>query len=499
MKATVGKVFLVALYWLNNNGAHGSADIVQSGLLTAGDVDDNLNFQSFLSFSNRSNLVQHYEEIGLQNQRSSGMVDLSKRVTVRVSDSEGKPYSGAIVEVLADPSSSDEAKKQYPVGTNGKLWLYPSLEGLGEGTLTLQARDYNSSCPGSKCSDIVEIKPKPYEYSPSYASKEIANANGAGDGTGLNLIVEGISFLPKQLDVVFVIDTTGSMCDELSYIQAELKSVIGRVASTTTNTQQEANDENNMVVDIRVAIVVYRDEQDEYVVRSTQFTDVETASAALSKENCGGGGDWPEAMDQAMKESANALEWRSGNVARVLFVVADAPPHDDKVEDTLKQTLALKSKGVRVYGLSGSGVEETLEYFMRLLSLVTGGRYMFLTDDSGIGNSHAEPSIVCYQVTRLDNLLVRVLQTELIGKRVEADPDHIIRESGKQERGVCIIDVEPLFDTSEGIFDTDIGVAVSDAEYGDVSIKSYSAAHVHGSYSNSIMFVMSAFAYILMG
>ena len=42
---------------------------------------------------------------------------------------------------------------------------------------------------------------------------------------------------------------------------------------------------------------------------------------------------------------------------------------------------------------------------MRQAALVTNGRYLFLTDDSGVGLSHAEPNIACYRVTSLKSLL----------------------------------------------------------------------------------------------
>lgn len=130
-------------------------------------------------------------------------------------------------------------------------------------------------------------------------------------------------------------------------------------------------------------------------------------------------------------------------MARVAFIVADAPPHDQNLERTLESALGLRRLGVRLYGVAASGVADTAEYLMRLMSMVTGARYTWLTDDSGVGDSHAEPKVVCYQVTRIDQLLIRILKSELLGTRVEAGESEIIRETGKQFRGVCIVDVDP--------------------------------------------------------
>ena len=38
---------------------------------------------------------------------------------------------------------------------------------------------------------------------------------------------------------------------------------------------------------------------------------------------------------------------------------------------------------------------------MRAMAAATQSRYLFLTDDSGIGNPHAPPAIDCYRVTKL--------------------------------------------------------------------------------------------------
>lgn len=74
---------------------------------------------------------------------------------------------------------------------------------------------------------------------------------------------------------------------------------------------------------------------------------------------------------------------------------------------------------------------------MRSAAFLTLSEYLFLTDDSGVGNTHAEPHIPCYQVQRLDQLMTRMIQAELTGARVEADPADIIRTVGNPVNGVC--------------------------------------------------------------
>ena len=77
------------------------------------------------------------------------------------------------------------------------------------------------------------------------------------------------------------------------------------------------------------------------------------------------------------------------------------------------------------------------EFIMRAMAAVTQGRYLFLTDDSGVGNSHEEPTIDCYLVTRLDGLIRRVVQSLLSGERVEPEVNEVLRQVGNYEDGIC--------------------------------------------------------------
>ena len=77
------------------------------------------------------------------------------------------------------------------------------------------------------------------------------------------------------------------------------------------------------------------------------------------------------------------------------------------------------------------------EFVMRSAAMLTGAQYLFLTDDSGVGNPHAEPHIPCYTVEQLAPLMVRAVRSELSGKRVEAEQQFSIRTVGQGQGGVC--------------------------------------------------------------
>jgi hypothetical protein len=75
---------------------------------------------------------------------------------------------------------------------------------------------------------------------------------------------------------------------------------------------------------------------------------------------------------------------------------------------------------------------------MRTMAALTQGRYIFLTDDSGVGNPHAEPDLACYVVTRLDQLIARVLAGIAEGRRIEPGAGEVIRMVGDYDKGRCL-------------------------------------------------------------
>lgn len=236
--------------------------------------------------------------------------------------------------------------------------------------------------------------------------------------------------LPHQkLDVALVIDTTGSMTDEMSYLKAELIHISDQIAKLHPNAEQ------------RWALIVYRDVGDAYVVSSFGFKNLVTElQSKLALQSAGGGGDFPEAPDAAF-EQMNQLSWRSGpEVSRLAFWVADAPHHADKAAAFKAALQKTQQLGVHVYPVASSGIDEHTELTMRSAAQLTGGRYMFLTNDSGAGGPHKEPSIPCYFVTKLDDAMVRMVDIEMSGKYHEPAASEILRTGGDPENGACTLE-----------------------------------------------------------
>jgi hypothetical protein len=230
-----------------------------------------------------------------------------------------------------------------------------------------------------------------------------------------------------ELDVQLVLDTTGSMGDELSYLQSEFDSIATQVRSKFPN------------VTPRWSLVVYKDHGDEYVAKGFDFTsDTNKFRQNLRAQSAGGGGDIPEAVVEGLGTGMKQ-QWRTQpNVAKLTFWVADAPAHPGEGQKLGNVIRDAKNKGVHIYPVASSDADDAAEYQMRSAAQMTSGRYVFLTSDSGIGNSHAEPHIPCYSVTRLDHAIVRMIQVEMTGHAVEADNREVIRTVGQpNQAGKC--------------------------------------------------------------
>lgn len=210
------------------------------------------------------------------------------------------------------------------------------------------------------------------------------------------------------LDLMFTIDTTGSMGDELRYIKEELKDVVIRL---DTN--------------VRLSCNYYRDTTDSYTVKSFPFTtNVDKAVSQISRQYASGGGDYPEAVDLALLDSVNEHDWSVSARSRLLFLVLDAPPHftQEVVANIQTAVNSAVEKGIHIIPVASSGVDKDTEFFLRSLALATGGTYVFLTDDSGIGYSHIEPTIGSYDVEYLNELLLKIIK-EYIGQDYDVQID----------------------------------------------------------------------------
>ncbi len=204
----------------------------------------------------------------------------------------------------------------------------------------------------------------------------------------------------KIIDICFAVDATGSMGDEINYLKAELKNVIVRIK------------QNNPALEMRFGSVFYRDEGDEYVTRPFQFTSDENSLVSfISGQSADGGGDYPEAVHSALDVAIMQNSWNSDASARILFLVLDAPPHytQEVISSIEANIIRAAEKGIKIIPVTASGIDKSTEYLMRNFAILTNGTYVFITDHSGVGNAHLEPTIGEFEVEKLNDLLVRLV------------------------------------------------------------------------------------------
>ena len=355
----------------------------QPGRLTAGTWDDNLNFEFFQKY------ISRFE--GLE-QPGTPQLARPDRLVVQVNGQDGTPMSG--VEVWLDAASGTPARSV--TGAEGRAVLLPG-PGTRAGSMRLNARLDGAST-------AMEVP----------AGAEAITVPLAQPGRTIGAI-----------DIAFVVDTTGSMGDEITYLQSELGAIAATLAADFPQLAK------------RWALVAYKDQGDAYVVRPTNFTaNLADFQRTLGGISAGGGGDTPEAPDQALAASQQ-LSWGTGATARVLFWVADAPHHAGREAAFTSAVLGLMSKGVHIYPVASSGIDELAEFSMRSAAQVTGGRYLFLTDDSGVGGAHKEPTVPCYYVTSLQAAMSRMLKIEVLGTYLQPTMAEVIRTGGNPSDQRC--------------------------------------------------------------
>jgi hypothetical protein len=336
---------------------------VGAGTLTAGEVND------FGKWTLWPDIAQK----DLSEWRQHWRISPLERYSAQLVTEEGFPVVGATVRLQ---DSRDSLIWQAQSDNTGKCELWSGLfsDAAGRKAVSLQA--------------VVGGK----TYS-------VSRPTVFHDGVNI-LRVQQPCQAPSVVDIAFVVDATGSMGDEIQYLQAELQDVIAKAKHSLASST------------INLGSVFYRDAGDEYVTRTSPLSpDIQQTIDFISHQRADGGGDFPEAVDQALAVAVNDLSWTNHAKARLLFLILDAPPHETpQVMASLQQSIQkAAAKGIRIIPITASGIDKSTEYLMRSMALATNGTYVFLTDDSGVGDAHIKPTTDKFEVERLNTLLVKLI------------------------------------------------------------------------------------------
>jgi len=177
----------------------------------------------------------------------------------------------------------------------------------------------------------------------------------------------------KRVEVVFVLDTTGSMG---GLIHAA-KEKIWSIASTLAQAQQAP--------EISMGLVAYRDRGDAYVTQVVDLNrDLDSMYVKLMDFAADGGGDGPEAVNEALEAAVNRMSWsQDQSTYKVVFLVGDAPPHMDYQDDAKypQVVAAAAAKGIVVNTIQCGGLSDTVAPWQQIAAL-GHGRY-FTVEQAG--------------------------------------------------------------------------------------------------------------------
>jgi hypothetical protein len=346
-----------------------------AGPLRAGSVDDNSDFAGYLDYLTRVNELG----IGLRN------FDPTGRIVVRVTGSDGLPVAGAEVRVAtanAGEGADPAVLATLRTSADGSARFHPALY------------------------DVAELAPFEFVVTGADGTVVSASADLGGDAA-LVLGQAGGRAAPIALDVLFLLDATGSMGDEIDRLKTQIDSVAERVAALEGTP------------DVRFGMTLYRDEGDQFVTATRDFTsDVAAFRADLADVVADGGGDYPEALEEGLAEALTAPTWRDpASTLQLVFLVADAPPqigrqvaqpYDASLRDAI-------GRGIKIFPVASSESDDQAEAVFRQLAQATGARFVFLSYGAGGAATGENTDIAAtdYEELALDDLVVRLVGEEL--------------------------------------------------------------------------------------
>ncbi len=183
----------------------------------------------------------------------------------------------------------------------------------------------------------------------------------------------------RDIDVVFVIDTTGSMGGLIEAAKEKVWSIANTLAS--------ANHQPN----IRMGLVAYRDRGDAYVTRVFDLSeDLDAMYSVLMDFQAQGGGDGPESVNQGLSDAIHKLSWSAGTgTYRTVFLVGDAPAPRDYPNEVQYPTLVRQAaaKGIVVNAIRCGNDQTTASQWQQIASIGQGAFFTVGQDGSALAFS----------------------------------------------------------------------------------------------------------------
>lgn len=346
-----------------SSSSSGGGDGAPRPALSAGEVNDNERWDEYLLY------VRQYSDAPVHE------VDVSERYVISVSDSADQPVHDARVVVSAGKVTLFEGRTY----ANGQTLFFPLAFEESEGADSFVL--------------LVEQ---------GGVSRQMEFVRGGDRNWDVTLDLEQAAVdggVP--LDILFLLDATGSMADEIGQIKDSLLSISSRISALPSEP------------DLRFGMVAYRDRGDEFVTRLYDFEpDAERFLETIRGVVADGGGDWPESLNEALHVAVHQPEWRGDGAIRLMFLIADARPHLDYPDDYSYaiEMIEAHRRGMKIFSIASSGLEPPGEYIFRQIAQHTMGRFIFIVYGEGGTTPH---NVSRYTVQQLDDLVVSLVEEEL--------------------------------------------------------------------------------------
>ena len=178
-----------------------------------------------------------------------------------------------------------------------------------------------------------------------------------------------------KLEMVFVLDTTGSMGGLIEGAKQRIWGIVNEVMQGSHTS-------------VRIGLVAYRDRGDDYVTKILPLTsDLDQVYTTLMDYNADGGGDEAEDVRTALAEGVYKAGWSatSSDLAQIIFLVGDAPPHNDygNTTDTLTTAANAVRRGIIVNTIQCGSMGETTRAW-RAIAEHGNGAYFAIADNGGV-------------------------------------------------------------------------------------------------------------------
>ncbi len=341
----------------------------------AGEWDDNANYRDYVRWLQETS-------------RGIARLDVSDRQFVVVEDAAGRPVPNCKIAI-----TGGQRTVSLVTTASGRALLFPHAMGLDGGALGASA-----TC--------------------GQAAAQATIHTDRSDGiTELRLATERVLLARRTVDLAFVLDTTGSMAEEIEAVKSTIRAVAAKLGSDQTA--------------VRIGLVEYKDRGDPEVTHAYPFaSDLAAFSRSVARLTAGGGGDYPEDMQAGLSAALDQLEWRPDATARMLVVIGDAPPHLDYRDERDYADAARRAagRGIKMYTVSASGMDTTGQIVMRQMAQFTGASNLFVlrggAGPQSVGGG--DPQSSCggtqgqYASGNLDQLIVAKVKRELAA--LDADP-----------------------------------------------------------------------------